>query len=706
MIIDLIHNKIVADTITTGFERSVEDKLVPMLLEKYGDTEIVGIQMYEDYISDNFSKNGYWYYPLTVISAEGCNIEWVKWAVDDENFERGVPYAYVGDDTIDFKLTGDIPDEFPEKLVGRACFCEDGLIKLRVETTATDITKLSGKYSQTFIDELARQITFAINKAMSVEGLADGNIELSLVFASGTYMEHISENVTYRRLIISDKGSAPRDFWIKWTRLDGAVAYSVADNVGAENILFELGEDVSQKIREKEYRYLVASGKDKYHNAMGRKKVTEWRELIKRAIRRGELVKIESAVELAPETRELEEKLADVLGRAGVSVSEKTNAPEVVASSSSDDEFERAMQKMREMTDAQATDEEASVPGIPIEEPAFEAECSKDEAEKNIAEDAEEEVDNAEEESLIDEDEPSDEIVYSAADDADDADASAISMVQVEFFEEEEEEEEELDELEALYADDDSALEISDGAVPANDEEAAELEAMTKLAMAALEEVRARAAVESAAAAETEQKDDSDFEDFADEETLADEDEDSRSDEDNAEALAELRMLEPDGDEAEEAETESDVNDESAEPAVTEVTAEEALATLEEKYTVSPQREQDIRAEIEAKIRLEYESRARRMAEEETARLRREQEEMRQESERLLAEAKREQERIRGEYERLLAETKRINSEREAREAARRAEEEKLRAQIEAQLRQEARERERLAEAARMAIEE
>ena len=128
MIIDLIHNKIVADTITTGFERSVEDKLVPMLLEKYGDTEIVGIQMYEDYISDNFSKNGYWYYPLTVISAEGCNIEWVKWAVDDENFERGVPYAYVGDDTIDFKLTGDIPDEFPEKLVGRACFCEDGLI--------------------------------------------------------------------------------------------------------------------------------------------------------------------------------------------------------------------------------------------------------------------------------------------------------------------------------------------------------------------------------------------------------------------------------------------------------------------------------------------------------------------------------------------------------------------------------------------------
>ena len=43
MIIDLIHNKIVASTITEAFEKSVKENLVPALVQKYGDTEIVGI---------------------------------------------------------------------------------------------------------------------------------------------------------------------------------------------------------------------------------------------------------------------------------------------------------------------------------------------------------------------------------------------------------------------------------------------------------------------------------------------------------------------------------------------------------------------------------------------------------------------------------------------------------------------------------------
>ena len=62
-----------------------------------------------------------------------------------------MPYAYVGEGGIDFKITESVPEEFENKLVGRARFCEDGLIKLKVETSASDITRLSGKYSQTFI---------------------------------------------------------------------------------------------------------------------------------------------------------------------------------------------------------------------------------------------------------------------------------------------------------------------------------------------------------------------------------------------------------------------------------------------------------------------------------------------------------------------------------------------------------------------------
>ena len=754
MIIDLIHNKIVASTITEAFEKSVKENLVPALVQKYGDTEIVGIQMYEDYLSDGFMKNGYWYYPLTVVTADGVFTEWVKWAVSGELFDKENPYAYLGEENIDFKITENVPEEFENKLVGRARFCEGGLIKLCVETTASDITKLSGKYSQTFIDELARQITAAIGSAMSVEGLDGSSIVLSLVFASGTYMEHISENITYRRLVLSDGASAPRDFWIKWTRLDGAVAYSVADDIGAENIIFELGEDVSQKIREKEYRYLVSVGKDKYHNAMGRKNVTEWREIVKRAIRRGELVKVEQTIELAPETRELEEKLADVLGRAGVAIPEKDSTPDTAAPAF-DDEFERAMQKMREVANSEASDDDAEIPEVFEEVAAIEEAEAEEETEAEAAETAEETDIEAEEEAeeLLCDDETdvadisdelstfdaetddteaeadSDEIVFDASDDSDEAAMAEFAPTPVEFFEEEEdEEEEELDELEAFYAESEFSLDTGVGAVASNDEEEAELEEITRLALEALAEARERAAetadkpAESVAEEETvdeavaveeafeedaadEDAADEEFLDFTDDEAL---EEEAVADEEEEETLAELRLLEPDeiDEESPSEELAEAVADDADTDAIEETESIESETEILPEILVSPEREQDIRAEIEARIRLEYESRARKMAEEETARLRREQETMRIENERLLAEARREQERIRAEYEKLLSDTERLNAEREAMENARRAEEDRLRAQIEAQLRQEARERERLAEAARMAIEE
>ena len=314
MIVDLSHNKIVAESMTDAFKDCVDKTLLPLISEKYADAALVGIQMYEDYIADVFFVENKFYYPLTVVTEEGTYTEWITWTVD-ARFEKHNPYAFSGDGEIDFESTVDVPSAFEDKLIGRARFCEDGIVKIKVDAVASDYTRLSGKYSQTFVDEMARQLTRAVEEATSVSGLADSGLEFSLSFAPGTYMEHISENVTYRRLVLNDGASAPRDFWVKWTRLDGAVAYSVAENVDGENVVFELGEDVSQKIREKEYRYLVGEGKVKYHNAMGRKNVTEWREIIKRAVRRGDLVKIDKVDELSPEALDAARKLADVLGK-------------------------------------------------------------------------------------------------------------------------------------------------------------------------------------------------------------------------------------------------------------------------------------------------------------------------------------------------------------------------------------------------------
>ena len=216
----------------------------------------------------------------------------------------------------------------------------DGVVKIAVQVSEN----AKGEYSESFVFEMAKQLTTVIESAASVKGIADSDLRLAMVFEPDTFMEHISDNVTYRRLLLLDGVSAPRDFWIKWTRLDGAVAHHMSAEVSEDNILFELGEDVAQKIREKEYRYLLIKGAEDYHDAMSRKNVTEWREIIKRSVRRGELERVELEIEISEETKELEARLADLLGRSA-----SANTEPEIEEAPADDEFERAMQKAREV---------------------------------------------------------------------------------------------------------------------------------------------------------------------------------------------------------------------------------------------------------------------------------------------------------------------------------------------------------------------
>ncbi len=638
MKIDLLHNKIVAETLTPAFEASVRDNLVSLLNEIYSGGEIVGIQMYEDYIADNFSFDGYWYYPLTVITRSGYDTVWVKWVLTEGDFKDGVPYAYIGEGEVQFSLAHDTPDEFAHKLEGRALYCEDGLIRVSVKSGA-DSVKLSGKYSQTFLDELARQITPAIELAASVEGIAGSPIELVLTFATSTYMDHISDNVTYRRFVMIDGASAPRDFWIKWTRLDSAVAYSVSDHVWGDHILFELGEDVAPKIIEKEYRYLLTST-EKYHSAMSRSNVTAWRDLIKRAIKYGEITKIEREIELDPETLALEAKLASILDRAGISTPAKESEPEIASDFDGDDEFSRAMRKAREV--AEGSDSYEAAP-----EPEWE-EITEGSAEEVVGDGdhdvrAEEPTEETTEESI---DEIYEEITEESAEEVvGDGDVRAEEPTE----------------------------EITEEPAEEIDEEAAALDELTRLALEALENAKANPE-------ESKDKNDSEmvFEILPIPEEVAEE------------------IGAPVGDGV------LDDQEEEEDPV-----EEKVEKIIEEEIPVAPLiDEESIRAEIEAKIRLEYENRARIKAEEEIAKLRREQEKMRIENEALIARAEREKATLRAEYERFKEQARREALAQEARDAVRRAEEEKLRAQIESQLRHEARERERLAEAARMAIEE
>ena len=312
MMIDLFHNKIVKDTATDAFVDSFTRVLVPMLEDKYGDA-LERVTMYEDYLADGFTYEGEWYYPLSVkLAGEPTFTSWVKWPVTKKTFRNSIPYAYVGEGDIEFSFAGFLPAGFAEKLTGRAIDYDREAIKLTVEAATDDVTLLVGKYSQTFVDELARQITTELCRAASVKDLGTSTMELQLVFAPGTYLEHTSESVTYRRLLLVDKGCQARDFWVKWTRLDGKGGYRVSDTVSAATVKFEVGEDVKQKTREKEYRFLAGANPDKYQSAMGKKTVTEWRDIIKRAVKRGELTKVEPVV-AGPSIPVMEHKPAPTL---------------------------------------------------------------------------------------------------------------------------------------------------------------------------------------------------------------------------------------------------------------------------------------------------------------------------------------------------------------------------------------------------------
>ncbi len=670
MKIDLFHNKIVKDTVTEQFIRDVEAVLAPMINEAYPGA--TGILMYEDYIADGFASDGMWYYPLTVKAGESTSTAWVRWPFNKSSFATASPYSYIGEEPLGFELADSVPDAFIEAVSGRAIDYDEGAIKLNVRATAADVMLLCGHYSQTFVDEMASQITKQLTRALSIDGFGNSTIELELVFAPGTYMEHTSENVTYRRLLMVDGASRPRDFWVKWTRCGGGIAYTISDAVRAGDIVFELGEDVAHKIREKEYRFLCSTNPNTYQAAMGKKAVTEWRDLIKRAVRRGEIIRLESELEVAERAGEVHDKLTEVLSALGHTATPAKSEEPVAAADGGFDSLMDLVRAALEKSEGH-TAEEAML-DMPM------IELDLEEGGEPVAEDAED---------------ISDAPVAIAVDDtveegSEDLDEVAGDDTEPE-IEEDAPEAEETDEPEAEETDEPEAEETDEPDTPLTIEEL--LKRLEEAANAPVEEPED--------GAEAEEDDEAPFD--ADEviEELDDEVEDSfdtdLTPEDNdavGETIDEAEATDDDAiEESENEEDEPEAADEECEQTARDEPAPVAAPAAQPVAPVID--EESIRREIEARIRLEYEAQARARAEAEIARLIAESNALKEENERLAAAARNAE----------AMHQQAISDHLDATERAR-ATEDMLRAELEAKERREARERDRLAEAARIAVEE
>ena len=294
MNVDFLHNQIIRDTITPKFIESFNDGLLPYLISEYGSA-LEEVQFYEDHLTSGLRIGGEFFYPLTVVVSGEPVVRCVSWQVSNyRNYDKFNPFSYKGRESLEFTLHDELPDAVSAAIKGKSIYAATGAsIPILVTFAGDDKTFLAGKYSQTFIDVMANAMTKVIEREFSIEGLSSSTVVLELSFAPGTFMEHIVENTTYRRVLLSARGCAVRDLWIKWTRLDGNGTYTVSDNVKESEIRFELAEDVPGKIREREYRYLNANGAAKYQAAMSRKNITEWRDVMRRVIRRGEVEKLE-----------------------------------------------------------------------------------------------------------------------------------------------------------------------------------------------------------------------------------------------------------------------------------------------------------------------------------------------------------------------------------------------------------------------------
>ncbi len=308
MNVDFLHNQIIRDTISPKFIESFNENLLPSLCLKYG-AALDCVQFYEDHLTDGFRISGIFYYPLTVVVSGVAKTEWISWQVSNYRlYDNLNPFTYKGQDFLSFNILDSVPSTLSEKLTGRPIFSPGNTLPIILTAASEDKTFLAGRYAQGFIDLFSSEITDIIEKELLITGLAGSGVVIEMRFAPGTFMEHISENTTYRRVLIKARACAARDLWIKWTRLDGIGTYTISDCVDRSQIKFELAENVPGKIKEKEYRYLTTKSIEKYQFAMGRKNITEWREMMRRVIRRGEVEKYERLKISKPISEVLPEK--------------------------------------------------------------------------------------------------------------------------------------------------------------------------------------------------------------------------------------------------------------------------------------------------------------------------------------------------------------------------------------------------------------
>ncbi len=223
--------------------------------------DVMQIQLYDDYISENFTDDDYVYYPITLIKKKGTDIHWIRWKKNAESLIDF--YKKVGDVE---SANNNVPSSFKNRISERVFYFDRKQsfpfqYDYRWETTCKFVNKgyyehidymLDKHIEQQLLDDMAYQLTQEIIALSPREGIIkeDFNFFLpSSAYKSPVYRE--KANRWFFPIGIRDHYAVDLNIWVSSpNRISG----------GVEKLDIKICESIDKSIVEDCFADIIKEG--------------------------------------------------------------------------------------------------------------------------------------------------------------------------------------------------------------------------------------------------------------------------------------------------------------------------------------------------------------------------------------------------------------------------------------------------------------
>lgn len=236
-------------------------EIICQYFENYFENDVTQLQLYDDYISENFIADDYVYYPITLINKKEVHIHWIRWKKKAESLID----SYKKVDELECANTN-VPASFKKRMNERVFYFDRRQsfpfqYDYRWEVTSKFVNNCYYEYlnylpdkhiEQRLLDDIAYQLTQAIVALSPREGIIkeDFNFFLpSAAYTSPVYREDAQR--WFFPIGIRDDFAVDLNIWVSSpNRILG----------GVKTLDIEICESIDETIVEECYRDIIQKG--------------------------------------------------------------------------------------------------------------------------------------------------------------------------------------------------------------------------------------------------------------------------------------------------------------------------------------------------------------------------------------------------------------------------------------------------------------